>query len=65
MHAPVFGARVERACVRFVSRCGGGRSIRPHQCAALSKRNSMMRSTRPFNAAADRILHARANCKPL
>eukprot|EP00974_Lingulodinium_polyedra_P114348 11071342-Lingulodinium_polyedra.AAC.1 len=27
------GARMERANVRLTSRCGGGRSIRPHRCA--------------------------------
>eukprot|EP00974_Lingulodinium_polyedra_P042205 4051101-Lingulodinium_polyedra.AAC.1 len=31
--APVSGARVERASVRFSSRCGGGRSMRPHHGA--------------------------------
>eukprot|EP00974_Lingulodinium_polyedra_P112379 10871750-Lingulodinium_polyedra.AAC.1 len=41
------GARVECASVRLASRRGGGRSIRPHRCAAFAKCYTMMRSNRP------------------
>eukprot|EP00974_Lingulodinium_polyedra_P082032 7941750-Lingulodinium_polyedra.AAC.1 len=40
------GARVECTSARFVSRCGGERSIRPHLCAACFKRCAEMRSNR-------------------
>eukprot|EP00974_Lingulodinium_polyedra_P103825 10049567-Lingulodinium_polyedra.AAC.1 len=57
---------MERARVRFTSRCGGGRPIRAHQCAAICKRYAMMRSSRPSAATAplNRTRRARhANAK--
>eukprot|EP00974_Lingulodinium_polyedra_P120727 11176216-Lingulodinium_polyedra.AAC.1 len=42
---------MECARVRFVSRSGGRRLIRPHHCAAFYRRYTMMRSNRPCAAA--------------
>eukprot|EP00974_Lingulodinium_polyedra_P039428 3780643-Lingulodinium_polyedra.AAC.1 len=40
------GTRMECACVRLASRCGGGRLIRPHRCAAFAERyNDAVEST--------------------
>eukprot|EP00974_Lingulodinium_polyedra_P105918 10254318-Lingulodinium_polyedra.AAC.1 len=33
-------------CVRFASRCGNKRSIRPHHCAPFKKRCAMTRTDR-------------------
>eukprot|EP00974_Lingulodinium_polyedra_P094602 9169244-Lingulodinium_polyedra.AAC.1 len=52
--------RVECAGVRFASHCDGARLIRPHRCAAFSKRYATMRSNRPSAAAALGKSHARA-----
>eukprot|EP00974_Lingulodinium_polyedra_P076132 7372493-Lingulodinium_polyedra.AAC.1 len=46
------------ARVRFTSRRGCERAIRPHLCAALFKRCAKMRSNRPFAAAAVCETHA-------
>eukprot|EP00974_Lingulodinium_polyedra_P080264 7775228-Lingulodinium_polyedra.AAC.1 len=51
---------MECASVRFASRCGRGRWIRPHHRATLCKRCTMMRSNRPSAAAVARESHARA-----
>eukprot|EP00974_Lingulodinium_polyedra_P040580 3897971-Lingulodinium_polyedra.AAC.1 len=48
------GARVECARVRFASRCGSGRSTRPHHCAAFAKRYTMTQSNQPSATAAAR-----------
>eukprot|EP00974_Lingulodinium_polyedra_P126974 11200322-Lingulodinium_polyedra.AAC.1 len=58
---------MERARVRFASRCDGGRSIRSHRWATLAKRYATMRSNRPYAAetarkSPARALHARASC---
>eukprot|EP00974_Lingulodinium_polyedra_P082664 8005420-Lingulodinium_polyedra.AAC.1 len=65
MRASLSGARVVCSSVRFASRSGRRRSIRPLCCAAFSKRCAMMPLIRPFAAAAAcesyaRALHARS-----
>eukprot|EP00974_Lingulodinium_polyedra_P036349 3486649-Lingulodinium_polyedra.AAC.1 len=63
-HAPCarqnIGVSVECASVQCASRCSCKPSIRPHHCAAFVIRCAMMRSSRPFAAAAVREVHARA-----
>eukprot|EP00974_Lingulodinium_polyedra_P111402 10775534-Lingulodinium_polyedra.AAC.1 len=39
---PVFGLRVERASVRFASRCAGAPSIQRHHGATFAKRCAMV-----------------------
>eukprot|EP00974_Lingulodinium_polyedra_P074968 7264657-Lingulodinium_polyedra.AAC.1 len=51
---------MECANVRFASRCGRGRAIRPHRCVAFCKRYTTMRSNQLSAAATARKLHARA-----
>eukprot|EP00974_Lingulodinium_polyedra_P015475 1498481-Lingulodinium_polyedra.AAC.1 len=48
------GSRVERASVRFASRCDHETSIRTRRNAAFQKRCVMTRSTRRFAVAAAR-----------
>eukprot|EP00974_Lingulodinium_polyedra_P041003 3940320-Lingulodinium_polyedra.AAC.1 len=49
---------MERARVRFASRCGGRRSIQPHHCARVLKSCAMVRSSRPSAAKVARKSHA-------
>eukprot|EP00974_Lingulodinium_polyedra_P001981 186929-Lingulodinium_polyedra.AAC.1 len=55
---------MERAHVRFVSRCRGGSSIRTHRCATFRKRRTTTRLNRPSAMAVRKshagALHARA-----
>eukprot|EP00974_Lingulodinium_polyedra_P089683 8696222-Lingulodinium_polyedra.AAC.1 len=44
--------------VRFASRCDGGRSSRPHHCAAFAKCYTMMRSNSPSAATTTHEPHA-------
>eukprot|EP00974_Lingulodinium_polyedra_P090425 8769252-Lingulodinium_polyedra.AAC.1 len=48
------GARMERASVRFASRCGRVRLVRLHLCIAFCKRCATRRSNRPSAAATAR-----------
>eukprot|EP00974_Lingulodinium_polyedra_P102850 9957366-Lingulodinium_polyedra.AAC.1 len=50
---------MECARVRFTSRRGGGRSIRPHHCARFLKPCAMLRSKRLSTTTAARKSHAR------
>eukprot|EP00974_Lingulodinium_polyedra_P049107 4720507-Lingulodinium_polyedra.AAC.1 len=53
---------MERASVRFASRCGGGRSFQPHLCITFNNRYTMMRSSRP--SAATTACKPHASRKP-
>eukprot|EP00974_Lingulodinium_polyedra_P068582 6642057-Lingulodinium_polyedra.AAC.1 len=49
---------MQRARVRFSSRCGGRPSTRPHHCARFQKPCDMIRSNRPSAVATARTSHA-------
>eukprot|EP00974_Lingulodinium_polyedra_P100140 9700194-Lingulodinium_polyedra.AAC.1 len=51
---------MERANVRFASRCANETLAQPRHCATSAKRCAMMRSNRRFAGATARKLHARA-----
>eukprot|EP00974_Lingulodinium_polyedra_P029454 2838052-Lingulodinium_polyedra.AAC.1 len=57
MCGPIIGPRVERASVRFASRCARETSIRPRHSAGFRKRRAMTRPNRRFAVAAARKLH--------
>eukprot|EP00974_Lingulodinium_polyedra_P016788 1628709-Lingulodinium_polyedra.AAC.1 len=51
---------MERASVRFASRCSNESSARPHHCASFVKRCAMTQSNRPSAATTARKSHVRA-----
>eukprot|EP00974_Lingulodinium_polyedra_P050426 4849243-Lingulodinium_polyedra.AAC.1 len=53
---------MESASVRLASRCGGGRSIRPHRCAVCAKRHNDAVESTVCGCSGSQIARSRTSC---